>query len=170
MISALILCAHLAATKAVTHCKDGKSPGLALFQANGSIGMLMTNSPEQWHAIGMDSKEGSDEQKVYISRLAQKAGDDVFHDSITRIVIAFPGTAPASVGTWLTELSTYTEEAASQREEEELIRAEKANPGGVVDMEYLHLHGQWLQTAKQRRDQAAIDYRKLTGLAIPALP
>lgn len=149
MLTALALCAHLAATKAVASCKATKAPTTAHFDGTAGPGLLIRSSAEQWdHELATAKAPGSP-FTVYASPWA-------------RIIVLTASLSPI-VEWWVASLETQCEAVSARADALEQIRIEKANPGGAVDLVRLHDLGEEVQAADAALKDNGAAYLKGVG-------
>jgi hypothetical protein len=168
MIAALALCAHLVAAHAVTGCRAGERPdsAVAIFDSAGGRGLVMTFDDATWRQEGFASPIGSPAQKSSVAQFG--AGYSVAVGP--HVVVAVNGTMPAQASAWVRLLKDESSAIRGREQSKAAIAEERSNPSGVVDLAALHSHGEALQFANAQIAAIEANYRKLTGLAIPAMP
>lgn len=155
MIQAMVLCAHLVAAHAVTHCTKAGPSDAAKFDTPSGSGLVFQLSDGAWAAE-------ADPVATY-----GRPGLVVVTAPYAHVVIVAQAPLPDQAKWWIDSIALQSFERAEVARYSAAIARERANPAGVVDLDFLHDLGDALAFARERLATNAAEYLRTTGLKIP---
>jgi|HubBroStandDraft_1064217.scaffolds.fasta_scaffold13713_7 hypothetical protein len=173
MIAAMVLCAHLAAAHAAKNCREGGTS--AIFDTDGGKGLVWQADQAEWDALTKPSGSTPRDRAMSLAgeRKLQatlgKPGVTILDSYAAHIIVAINGPVPSQARWWIQSIQFQAENVSAKAAAEVEIREERANRGGVVDLEHLHTQGYIAQGAEERCTANAAEYKKTTGLSIAAV-
>lgn len=163
MIPAMVLCAHLTAAHAVTNCS--KAPGkadTALFATSDGPGIVFQLSDASWA-----SARGKGPIEAELTSVFGRPGFVVGGAEWAHVVVVTSLRMPERARWWLDIIESQAFERAEVKRYQDAIAKERANPAGVVDLEFLHDLGDALEAAREKLSENAVEYRQAIGLPMP---
>jgi len=139
-----ILCAHLLAAKAVTHCTTAGDHGIRYEDETGATHIAVAGSAGA------------------VALLLQKTPSLTGSSYVG--VAAYAPAAPR-LAWWIETTDLICKTSADLKLAQADLQRERSNPAGVVDLVVLHDDGQAIQSDRAVIAESLTTYRKTTGLA-----